>query len=151
MFRAELLALPKEVPVLRRAVREYLGGGPCPDVQLCVSEIVGNVIRHLGEGTPVVVRVRGTGEGRTRVEVTDPAPGALPVRVCAAEGEECGRGLALLAAVSLRRGVRRGPGRKTVCCEVAGAYAPPGTPENAGAQEPTETRRTTGAQEAAGA
>ena len=54
----ELFALPKEVPVLRRTVREHLGG-PCAEVQLCVSEILGNVIRHVGEGTPVVVHISG--------------------------------------------------------------------------------------------
>ncbi|MER6305104.1 ATP-binding protein [Streptomyces sp. NPDC001657] len=114
-----LLAVPKEVPGLRRAVRAHLGG-PCADVQLCVSEIVGNVIRHLGEGTPVTVHIRGAAGGRTRVEVTDPDPRALPVLVRAAEDAEAGRGMALLDAVAVRWGVRQGADRKTVWCEVGG-------------------------------
>lgn len=118
-----LLAVPKEVPVLRRRVREYLGG-PCAEVQLCVSEILGNVIRHVGEGTPVVVRVSGGADGRIRVEVTDPDARTLPVLVRAGGDDEYGRGLALLDAVSLRWGVRKAAGRKTVWCEVGGNVAP---------------------------
>lgn len=113
----ELLALPKEVPVLRRTVREHLGG-PCAEVQLCVSEIVGNVIRHVGEGTPVVVRVIGGAADSIRVEVTDPDARALPVLLRAGGDDERGRGLALMEAVSVRWGVRREGARKTVWCEV---------------------------------
>ncbi|WP_328386069.1 ATP-binding protein [Streptomyces sp. NBC_00400] len=113
----ELLALPKEVPVLRRTVREHLGG-PCAEVQLCVSEIVGNVIRHVGEGTPVVIRVIGGAADSIRVEVTDPDARALPVLLRAGGDDERGRGLALMEAVSLRWGVRREGACKTVWCEV---------------------------------
>ncbi|WP_411143296.1 ATP-binding protein [Streptomyces sp. x-80] len=117
----ELLAFPKEVPALRHAVREYLGG-PCADVQLCVSEILSNVIRHLGEGTPVTVTVRvsGSGDGRTWVEVTDPDPRALPVLRQAAGDDESGRGIALLDALALCWGVRQGVAGKTVWCVLAG-------------------------------
>ena len=118
----ELFALPKEVPVLRRTVREHLGG-PCAEVQLCVSEILGNVIRHVGEGTPVVVHISGMAGDRTRVEVTDPDPRALPVLLRATSDDERGRGLALLEAVSLRWGVRqeiRDTARPAVWCELGG-------------------------------
>ncbi|MEU5089585.1 ATP-binding protein [Streptomyces sp. NPDC021356] len=113
----DLLALPKAVPEVRRAVREHLGV-PCQDVQLCVSELLANVIRHVGEGTPVSVRVQDTGSGRARVEVTDREPhGWLVVRHAGAE-EEAGRGLLLLDTVALRWGVRQEPDGKTVWCEV---------------------------------
>ncbi|WP_241777731.1 ATP-binding protein [Streptomyces sp. CT34] len=112
--------MPKEVPVLRRAVREHLGG-PCSEVELCVSELVGNVVRHVGAGTPVRVRVAAAGDGRTRIEVSDPDPRALPVLLRAALDDESGRGMALLDAVALRWGVRRGEAGKTVWCEVADA------------------------------
>ncbi|MFH9980944.1 ATP-binding protein [Streptomyces sp. NPDC017179] len=50
--------------------------------------------------------------------VTDPDPRALPVlRRKADEDDESGRGLALLDALSLRWGVDRRPGSKTVWCE----------------------------------
>lgn len=114
----ELLALPKAVPEVRRTVREHLGV-PCPDVQLCVSELLANVIRHVGEGTPVSVRVRGTVPGRARIEVTDREPHTwLVIRHADAE-EESGRGLLLLDSVALRWGVTQGPYGKTVWCEVA--------------------------------
>ncbi|ANZ17072.1 ATP-binding protein [Streptomyces noursei] len=118
-----LLAVPKEVPLLRRAVRAHLGTAATCEVELCVSELVGNVIRHVGEGTPVTVHVRRTGDGRTRVEVTDPDPRALPVLLRAAVDDESGRGIALLDAVALRWGVRQEEARKTVWCEVAGESA----------------------------
>ncbi|MFD8817607.1 ATP-binding protein [Streptomyces sp. NPDC059627] len=79
----------------------------CAEVQLCVTELVTNVIRHLGEGTPVRVRVAQSG-GRTRVEVTDRDPRALLVLISAADADESGRGLALLDALVLRWGVEQG-------------------------------------------
>jgi anti-sigma regulatory factor (Ser/Thr protein kinase) len=112
----ELLATPKAVPEVRRALRAHMGG-PCADLQLCASELVTNVIRHLGEGVPVTVRVARE-PGRTRLEVTDPDPRALPVLCKAADEDETGRGLALLDALTLRWGVEQGPGSKTVWCEM---------------------------------
>lgn len=111
-----LLATPAAVPLARHAVREHLGAGGSPDAELCVSELLTNVIAHLGEGTPVTLRITGRA-ARTRVELTDPDP-REPVRRQAADGDESGRGLALLAAVALRWGVRREGGGKTVWCEL---------------------------------
>ncbi|MFF1394491.1 ATP-binding protein [Streptomyces sp. NPDC058287] len=111
----ELLAVPKAVPVLRRVVRGHLGAA-CPEVQLCVSELLRNVIRHVGEGTPVrVARVEGVG---VRVEVTEPDPRVLPVILRATGEDESGRGLVLLDAVARRWGVEQGAASKTVWCEV---------------------------------
>ncbi|GHH90050.1 ATP-binding protein [Streptomyces capillispiralis] len=111
----ELLATPAEVSGVRRALRAY-----GTDVQLCASELVTNVIQHLGEGVPVTVRVLRDGDGRTRLEVTDPDPRALPVlRAAVADEDESGRGLALLEALTLRWGVAQGPDGKTVWCELA--------------------------------
>ncbi|MCX5090981.1 ATP-binding protein [Streptomyces sp. NBC_00365] len=115
-----LSALPKSVPDLRRTVRQYLDA-PCADVQLCVTELVGNVIRHLGEGTPVRVRVVRVDGGRTRVEVADPDPRVMPVLLRAAGDDESGRGLALLDAMALRWGVEQGAAGKTVWCELGEA------------------------------
>ncbi|MBQ1094597.1 ATP-binding protein [Streptomyces sp. b94] len=109
-----VLATPKAVPELR-----HLLGHHGYDVRLCASELLTNVIDHLGEGTPVTVRVTGTGTGRTRVEVTDPVPRVLPVLVpSAATTTESGRGLALLDALALRWGVEQHADRKTVWCEL---------------------------------
>ncbi|MFF8671022.1 ATP-binding protein [Streptomyces sp. NPDC015242] len=112
----ELLASPAEVSAVRRALRP-LG----IDVQLCASELVTNVIRHVGEGVPVTVRVWEEEGGRVRLGVTDPDPRALPVLVGAgtpAAQAESGRGLALLDALAVRWGVEQEAGRKTVWCEL---------------------------------
>ncbi|MFE6894857.1 ATP-binding protein [Streptomyces sp. NPDC057694] len=113
-MRIELLATAKAVPELRHRLR-----GHGFEVQLCVSELVTNVIDHVGEGTPVTVLVRDGDGGRTRIEVTDPDPRALPVLLHAAPVDESGRGLALLGAVAVRWGVRQAAHEKTVWCEVA--------------------------------
>ncbi|MEU3058785.1 ATP-binding protein [Streptomyces subrutilus] len=117
-FRAELLALPKEVSALRRAVRAHVGA-PCDDLQLCVGELLANVIAHVGEGAPATLTLTRTADGGTRVEVGDPGPRGWPVLRRAAGGDEGGRGLALLDAVAGRWGVRAGPGAgKTVWAEL---------------------------------
>ncbi|MFD4263770.1 ATP-binding protein [Streptomyces sp. NPDC058534] len=111
-----MLATPKAVPELRHLLRHH-----GYDVRLCASELLTNVIDHLGEGTPVTVRVAHTGSGHTRVEVTDPDPRALPALVrSAAATDESGRGLALLDALALRWGVEQHAERKTVWCELEG-------------------------------
>ncbi|MEU2389414.1 ATP-binding protein [Streptomyces sp. NPDC007369] len=115
-FTVGLVAVPKSVPELRLALREHLGG-PCPELELCVSELLTNVITHLGEGTPVTLRITGRAT-RTRVELTDPDPQTRPVLRRAADADESGRGLALLDAVALRWGVMQGDGTKTVWCEL---------------------------------
>ncbi|MFI9750620.1 ATP-binding protein [Streptomyces collinus] len=145
----ELLATPGEVSGVRRALRSY-----GTDVQLCASELVTNVIRHVGEGVPVTVRVWREEGGRVRLGVTDPDPRALPVLVggdgaAGARAEaESGRGLALLDALAVRWGVEQEAGRKTVWCELftdaepiaVTAADPPGTPER-----PGRRRRSAGA------
>ena len=83
------------------------------------TELLTNVIDHLGEGTPVTVRVTGTDLGHTRIEVTDPDPRALPPLLSATGTAESGRGLTLVDQLSRRRGVDQGADRKTVWCELA--------------------------------
>jgi anti-sigma regulatory factor (Ser/Thr protein kinase) len=116
-LEVSLLALPRAVPALRRQIRDHLGEASI-EVQLCVSELVTNVIDHVGEGTPVTVRVTGPHGGHTRIEVTDPDPRVLPVLLRAAPADESGRGLTLLDALSLRWGVLHGTDSKTVWCEL---------------------------------
>ncbi|MEU6535223.1 ATP-binding protein [Streptomyces sp. NPDC047000] len=119
-----LLATPKAVPELRHHLRHH-----DYEVRLCATELVTNVIDHVGDGTPVTVRVSAADQGRTRIEVTDPDPRALPTLLHATATDESGRGLALLDALALRWGVHQGPGRKTVWCEL-------GVPAEAGGTAP---------------
>lgn len=76
------------------------------------------MIRHLGEGTPVTLRVTRAADGRTRVAVTDPEPYAWLVVRAAGPDDENGRGLLLLDAPAVRWGVEQGPEGKTVWCEL---------------------------------
>ncbi|MFF7766318.1 ATP-binding protein [Streptomyces massasporeus] len=133
---------------MRRALRAH-----GIDVQLCASELVTNVIRHVGEGVPVTVRVWPEEGGRVRLGVTDPDPRALPVLVAAAGAEaESGRGLALLDALAVRWGVEQEAGHKTVWCElftdaeaVAEAVAVTGTATPKTPERPGRRRRSAGA------
>ncbi|MFE8988325.1 ATP-binding protein [Streptomyces collinus] len=110
----ELLAIPAGVSGVRRALRPY-----GTDVQLCASELVTNVVRHVGEAVPVTVRVWREEGGRIRLGVSDPDPRVLPVLVAGVGTEaESGRGLALLDALAVRWGVEQEAGRKTVWCEL---------------------------------
>ncbi|MEU6392698.1 ATP-binding protein [Streptomyces sp. NPDC046939] len=109
----DLLATPKSVPEIRHRLRAH-----DYEVRLCATELMTNVIDHLGEGTPVSVRVYTTDGDRTRVEVTDPDPRALPTLLHATLTDECGRGLTLVGALALRWGVEQGLRGKTVWCEL---------------------------------
>jgi anti-sigma regulatory factor (Ser/Thr protein kinase) len=115
-------AEPAEVAALRRIMRLHLGMWGLQDItdeaQLCVSELVANVITHVGHGTPatLAVSVRGT---HLRIEVHDPDTRALPVlRDPSTESLE-GRGMALVDAVADRWGVLLHPDRKVTWCELA--------------------------------
>ncbi|MFD0290733.1 ATP-binding protein [Streptomyces sp. NPDC127118] len=114
----DLLAVPKAVPEMRRTLRERCEGVDSPDLLLCVSELLTNVIVHLGEGTPVTLRGSGTRTGRVRVELSDPEPCAWPTLRTAAGGDESGRGLVLVDALALRWGIEQRPYGKTVWCEL---------------------------------
>ncbi|CAL2060608.1 MULTISPECIES: ATP-binding protein [Streptomyces] len=115
-----MVATPKAVPELRHRLHGY-----DYDVRLCATELLTNVIEHVGDGTPVRVRiVDRSGPDRARIEVTDPDPRGMPTVLSAAETAECGRGLVLVAALAERWGVEVGPGGKTVWCEVVRGWEP---------------------------
>lgn len=87
------------------------------DSQLCVSELVSNVIRHVGPGTPATLAVHLAGR-YPRIEVHDPDARALPTLMEAGIDSESGRGLALVAATTDRWGVELRPDRKVTWCEL---------------------------------
>ncbi|MFI8201950.1 ATP-binding protein [Streptomyces sp. NPDC085937] len=123
----EFTAQPEEVAALRRVVRLCLAAwnlnGLVDAAQLCVSELVSNVVTHVGPGTPgsLVVSVNGA---YLRIEVHDPDTRALPALVSADIDAECGRGMALVEALTDRWGVQLHEDRKVTWCELVTGLAP---------------------------
>ncbi|MET7682835.1 ATP-binding protein [Streptomyces sp. NPDC005423] len=121
-------AEPEEVGALRRIMRLHLGMWGLHDVmdeaQLCVSELVSNVITHVGVGTPATLMV-SMKQTHLRIEVHDPDTRALPALVDASFDAEGGRGLALVAAVTDRWGVLLRPDRKVTWCELVTGLSTP--------------------------
>jgi anti-sigma regulatory factor (Ser/Thr protein kinase) len=115
------VADPEEVAALRRLMRLHLGlwglHELVDEAQLCVSELVSNVITHVGHGTPATLAVSVNGT-RLRIEVHDPDTRALPTLVTAEADSECGRGMALVDAVADGWGVLLRNGRKVTWCEL---------------------------------
>jgi anti-sigma regulatory factor (Ser/Thr protein kinase) len=115
------LAQPGEVAALRRIIRIHLTHWGLPDLvdtaQLCLSELVSNVITHVGAGTPttLAVSVRDT---NLRIEVRDPDARALPTLVSASIEAEAGRGMAMVNALTDRWGVILTDSGKATWCEI---------------------------------
>lgn len=122
------LAESAEVAGLRRVVRRHLRSWGLSDVvdaaEICVSELAANVIRHVGEGTPVTLAIEMNGT-HLRVALRDPETRVLPTLVHAGADDESGRGMALLDAVSDRWGVILGAESKLVWCDLATSLATP--------------------------
>ncbi|MFJ4617850.1 ATP-binding protein [Streptomyces sp. NPDC088812] len=121
-------AEPTEVAGLRRALRTQLAvwglHGIADDAQLCLSELVSNVITHVGPGTPATLAVSMNGV-HLRIEVRDPDTRALPTLHDADADAEGGRGMALVDAVAERWGVELCVDRKVTWCELATGLTSP--------------------------
>ncbi|MFJ6560602.1 ATP-binding protein [Streptomyces sp. NPDC091412] len=128
-WTVEFTALEEEVAVLRRRVREHLGSWGLRDLvdeaQLCVSELVANVITHVGVGTPTTLAVLMNG-AFLRIEVHDPDTRALPALMTADVESEGGRGMTLVEAITDRWGVQLVADRKVTWCELATGLPSPG-------------------------
>ncbi|MDX2629018.1 ATP-binding protein [Streptomyces scabiei] len=138
-WELRFLAEPEEVAALRRVLRVHLalwGLGELIDAaQLCVSEIVSNVITHVGPGTPTTLAVSMKGT-RLRIEVHDPDTRALPVVVSAGVDSETGRGMDLVTLTADHWGVQLLTDRKVTWCEFSTGLASP----NGHAPSPGGTR-----------
>ncbi|MDN3269197.1 ATP-binding protein [Streptomyces sp. MA15] len=119
-YDATFTAHPEEVARLRRVVRLRLTAWGHDDLvdaaQLCVSELVSNIVTHVGTGTPGSL-VLSEHAGRLRIEVHDPDTRALPTLVDAEVDAEGGRGMALVDAMADRWGVRVYEDHKVTWCE----------------------------------
>lgn len=115
-------AEPEELAALRRVTRMQLGlwGLHHLDeaVELCVTEMVANVIRHVGLGTPVELTLSMSGT-YLRMEVRDPELKALPTLLVGALDSETGRGMRLVDAMTDRWGVLLKADCKVVWCELS--------------------------------
>ncbi|MGW2741118.1 ATP-binding protein [Streptomyces sp. NPDC001450] len=111
----ELPALPTAVGTARRVLRDLLTawGVAEPtrdDAVLVTSELVTNALVHVA-GERIVCRVRGTAD-RVRLEVEDQNRGAArPVQRQCGPGDQNGRGLLLVDALSADWGVTLAPDR----------------------------------------
>lgn len=121
-WEIRFLAEPRDVAGLRRVVRLHLKLWGLPryseTAQLCVSELVTHVIRHVGVGAPTSLRLsmRGT---NLRIEVSDPGRRSAPIRSSAALNEELDRNLVVVGEIADRWGVLSGVDRKVTWCEIA--------------------------------
>lgn len=117
----QFLAEPEEVAALRRILRLHLTHWRLRDLieaaQLCVSELVTNVITHVGRGTPTMLTLSVSGN-HLRIEVRDPDARALPTLLSASPGGETGRGLVMLDAMAARWGVILTASGKTTWAEL---------------------------------
>ncbi|MFI6081494.1 ATP-binding protein [Streptomyces sp. NPDC051217] len=128
-------AEPRMVARVRRAMRLHLslwGLSELEDVaQICVSELVANVINHVGPGTPVTLAVSTDG-AHLRIELTDPDARTMPTLLAPMPGTESGRGLMILDAMADRWGVISRADSKVVWCDLAtGAEVPNEHPRSA--------------------
>jgi anti-sigma regulatory factor (Ser/Thr protein kinase) len=115
------VAEPREVAGLRRVMRLHLGlwglSSLADAAQVCVSELVTNVIRHVGHGTAAVLAV-SVRETFLRIEVLDRGVRSLPALQKPEPDEEAGRGLLLVEALCSRWGVEQRPDGKVIWCEL---------------------------------
>lgn len=114
-----LLAEPEALAVVRTRVVTHLTGWGLPELgeaaALCVSELLTNVLVHVGAGAPATVSLTWSGS-HARLAVRDADRRALPVLLAAAPDAESGRGMALVDALALRWGVEQHADGKTVWC-----------------------------------
>ncbi|MFD8536049.1 ATP-binding protein [Streptomyces rubrogriseus] len=119
-WKLPFLAEADQVWSLRRALRihlEYWGLHELTDAaELCASELVANVIKHVGPETPSTL-VASLGDARLRIEVHDPDARALPTLARASLDAEAGRGMVLVDAMSDRWGVELAGDHKVTWCE----------------------------------
>lgn len=115
-------AEPKELAGLRRVIRLHLElwglADTVQDAQLCATELVTNVMEHVGVGTPARLAVSMSGS-RLRLEVSDPETRALPTTGPVTEEHERGRGLMLVDGFAERWGVVLRGDSKVTWCELA--------------------------------
>ncbi|MFE0454872.1 ATP-binding protein [Streptomyces sp. NPDC058914] len=114
-------AAPAEVRLLRRAAVKQLSRWGTPvaveEAELLVTELATNVVKHVGEGASATLILEWRGE-RLRLEVHDKSPIGPSLKTADCD-EECGRGLHLIASLSVDWGTVLTAVGKAVWCEIA--------------------------------
>jgi anti-sigma regulatory factor (Ser/Thr protein kinase) len=118
------IVLPAEPTAVRQArawlgetTAELLDAARRIDVELVLSEVVANAVRHGGPGRKISVAAT-RGAGHLRVEVTDDGPGLAPRPNAMASDRYGGFGLFIVEQLSRRWGVARENLRTRVWFEV---------------------------------
>lgn len=121
--RGSWLAGAASVPAARRLVRDHLAAHGlvqlCDDAALLVTELVANVVLHVGGTVDVTVLV---GDHDVLVEVADDSP-VLPELRLFSRTSSTGRGMRLVHALSAGHGVTARPAGKTVWVRLSAATA----------------------------
>lgn len=112
------------VPAARQLVRRSLSASPeaaalCEDAELLVSELVANVVLHVGGTVDVAV---SASPGEVLLEVGDESPVEPTMRLFS-RTSSTGRGMRLVTSLSAAHGVRTRPGGKTVWVRLSAATA----------------------------
>ena len=92
---------------LERDFGELVGGDTLASLQLVVSELVTNSVKH-GPGRPIRLEVELDRAGALRGEVEDQGDGVVEIREEAKELDTGGRGLRIVDALTERWGVFEG-------------------------------------------
>ncbi|ROQ32571.1 hypothetical protein EDD98_1560 [Streptomyces sp. PanSC19] len=115
-------AEPRDVAGLRRVVRLHLKSWGLPRqieaAQLCVSELVTHVIRHVGVGAPTSLRLSMNGT-YVRMEVSGPRGLSEAASTSTTSEAESDRNLIVVGGIADRWGVLAGVDRKVTWCEIA--------------------------------
>ena len=121
---------PSGLAGLRRTVGEQLRtwglGDLVEGAQLAVTELASNVIKHVGEGAPATL-VMEHEDDYLNLELHDTSSQLPALRASCPEGES-GRGLAILAAISVAWGSVPTPTGKAVWCKLAPDPLPTSAP-----------------------
>jgi anti-sigma regulatory factor (Ser/Thr protein kinase) len=107
---------PRAVGAVRRCFRDLLGPyhPALDDVQLCLSEIMTNALRHTASGKGGHIRVEAAiSTQQIRAEITDDGGAETVPGLVAARGES-GRGLTLVQQTADDWGFEHRDGRTTV-------------------------------------
>ena len=123
------LPTPTAVPAARRAVREHVLARGQEDlldaVELVLSELVGNVVVHVGGDVTVKATVT---EDEVLVEVSDRSPVAPHLRIFS-QVSATGRGMRLVHTLSSDYGLRTQEDGKTIWVRITRASAVRGDAE----------------------